>query len=91
VAAVVFAIIAAGIIVSGWFAGVIQDRFERVFWAGALTGGLMVAVFAGAAFPGGPDDARAIARITWLTRIGLVLFLLAPTLCIVALVCDFFL
>jgi hypothetical protein len=70
---------------------VIEDRFERVFWVGAVLAGLMVAVFAGAVFPGGADDARVVRRVTILTRIGLILFVVSPALCIAALVADFFL
>lgn len=85
------AIVCGAIIVSGWFAGVIEDQYERIFWAGAMLAGLMVAVFAAANFPGGHNDARVIARVRLLLRVGLVLLVVAPTLCIVALVCDFFL
>ena len=85
------AIVCGAVIVSGWFAGVIEDQYERIFWAGAMLGGLMVAVFAAAAFPGGRDDNRVVRRVTLLLRAGLVLLVLSPTLCIVALVCDFFL
>jgi hypothetical protein len=91
VGALTMAIVCGSVIVSGWFAGVIEDRFERIFWAGALLAGVMVAVFAAASVPGGSDDARAITRITWLLRVGLALFILSPALCIVALVADFFL
>jgi hypothetical protein len=90
VGALTMAIICGAVIVSGWFAGVIRDDYERVFWAGALLAGLMVAVLAGAAWPGGRDDRRVVARIRLLTRVGLVLFVLAPALCIGALVADFF-
>ena len=89
-AALTMAIVCGAIIVSGWFAGVLVDRWERVFWAGALLGGLMVATFAAAAAPGGTDARRACRRITWLTRAGLALFVLAPALCILALVGDFY-
>ena len=91
VAALVMALICGAVIVSGWFAGVIQDSYERVFWAGALAAGLMIAVLAGAAWPGGGDDRRTVVRIRWLMRLGLVLSVLSPTLCIGALVADFFL
>jgi MFS family permease len=89
-AALTMALICGAVIVSGWFAGVLIDRWERVFWAGALAGGLMVAVFAAAAAPGGQDARRASIRIAWLLRAGLVLFVLAPALCIVALVGDYY-
>jgi len=90
-AALSMAIVCGAIIVSGWFAGVIEDQYERIFWAGAMLAGLMVAVFAAAAFPGGRDDDRVVRRVRLLLRVGLVLVVVAPTLCIVALVCDFFL
>lgn len=89
-AALTMAIVISGVIVSGWFAGVIVDRWERVFWAGALLGGAMVAVFAAAAAPGGRDPRRSCTRITWLLRIGLVLFVVSPALCVFALVGDFY-
>lgn len=89
-AAVVMAVICGSTIEAGYFAGVIEDHAERVFWAGAVLGGLMVAVFAAANFPGGTDDRRTIRRITGLLRLGLVLFVLSPALCVGALVADFF-
>jgi hypothetical protein len=88
--AIVMALVCGALIVSGWFAGVMEDHAERVFWSGAILAGLTVAVFAAAAFPGGADDARTIRRITWLTRLGIVLFVVAPALCIGALVADFY-
>jgi len=90
VGSLVMSITCGAIIVSGFFAGVLEDHAERVFWAGALTAGLMVAVLAAAAFPGGEDDRRTIRRVTWLTRLGIVLFVAAPTLCIVAMIADFY-
>lgn len=90
ISALTMTTICAAIIVSGWFAGVIDDRPERWFWAGAVLEFVTVAVFAAAAFPGGSSDSRAIRRITWLIRVGLVLFVLAPAMCIGALVVDFY-
>jgi hypothetical protein len=89
-AAVVMAIICGAIIVSGWFAGVMEDSAERFFWAGSILELLMVFTLAGAAFPGGNDDGRVIRRIRLLTRIGLVLFVVAPVLCLGSLVADFY-
>lgn len=89
-AALSMAIVCGAVIVSGWFAGVIEDQYERVFWAGAILAGIMVSVFAAAAFPGGTDDAPVIRRVTVLLRVGLALFVLAPALCLSALVLDFF-
>jgi hypothetical protein len=89
-AALVMAVVCGSVIVSGWFAGVLVDSWERLFWVGALLGGLMVAVFAAAAVPGGADARRSVPRITWLLRAGLLLFVLAPGLCVVAMVGDFY-
>jgi len=86
----VMAIVCGAVIVSGWFAGVLDDPAERVFWAGAVLAGVTVAVFASAAFPGGTDDRREIGRIRWTIRVGLLLAMLSPTLCIAALIADFY-
>lgn len=90
IGALTMAVICGAVIVSGWFAGVIDDRSERWFWAGAVLEFVMVGVFAAAAFPGGRDDRAAIARMTWLIRVGLVLLIAAPAICIGALVVDFY-
>jgi MFS family permease len=89
-AALTMAVVCGAVIVSGWFAGALVDRWERVFWAGALLAGLMVATFAAAAAPSGADARRGNRRTLWLLRAGLVQFVLAPALCIVALVGDFY-
>jgi MFS family permease len=83
-------IVCGAVIVSGWFAGVLVDSWERLFWAGFVTGIVMVAVFAAAALPGGRDAHRACVRILWLLRVGLVLFVASPVMCILALVGDFY-
>ncbi|PPF79312.1 hypothetical protein C5B96_13010 [Subtercola sp. Z020] len=90
VAALTMAIICGAVIVSGWFAGVLVDRWERVFWAGSVLGCVAVAVFAAAAAPGGVDARRTCARISWLLRVGLLVFVAAPALCILAMVGDFY-
>ena len=84
------ATVCGAIIVSGWFAGVLDDPPERMFWLGAVLAFVTVAVFAAAAFPGWADDAREVARIRRTLRVGLVLGVLSPTLCIVALIVDFY-
>ena len=86
----VMAVVCSGVIISGWFAGVMEDHAERVFWAGAVLAFVNVGVLAGAAFPGGSDDARTVRRVLWLVRLGLVLFVVAPGLCIGSLVADFY-
>jgi hypothetical protein len=87
---VTMAIVCGAVIVSHWFAGVLVDNWERVFWGGTLVAGLMIVVFAAAAVPGGSNPGRTCTRITWLLRIGLGLFVLAPTLCVIGLVGDFY-
>ncbi|MCS5723826.1 hypothetical protein N1028_11970 [Herbiconiux sp. CPCC 203407] len=84
------AVVCGGVIVSGWFAGVLVDSWERLFWLGFVLAIVMVGVFAAAAAPGGRDAHRASIRIAWLLRVGLVLFVLSPALCILALVGDFY-
>lgn len=86
----VMAVVCGAIIVSGWFAGVMEDHAERVFWSGAVLSFLTVVIFAAAAFPGGPDDARVIRRVTWLTRLGLVMLVVSPALVIGSLIADFY-
>ena len=88
--AIVMAIVCGAIIVSGWFAGVIEDHAERVFWAGAILALLGVLTLGAAALPGGDNDQVEIRRMRWLTRVGLVAFLIAPCLCIGAMVADFY-
>jgi len=83
------AVVCAGIIVSGWFAGVLDDPPERVFWTGAVLAFLTVVVFAAAAFPGGSDEVGEVRRLRWTIRVGLVLGVLSPALCIGALIADF--
>jgi MFS family permease len=89
-ASLTMAVICGSVIVSGWFAGTLVDRWERLFWAGALLGGAMVATFAAAAIPSGVSARKACLRITRLLRLGLMLFVLAPALCIIALVGDYY-
>jgi hypothetical protein len=87
---VAMGLVCGAIIVSGWFAGVLDDPAERVFWTGAVLAGLTVAVLAGAAFPGGRDDRREVARVRWTIRLGLVLAVAGPALCIGGLIADFY-
>jgi MFS family permease len=84
------AIVCGAVIVSGWFAGVMYDPAERVFWAGAILAGLTVAVLATAAFPGWRDERREEARVRWTLRVGLIIGIIAPTLCIAAMIADFY-
>ena len=88
--ALCMAVVCGAVIVSGWFAGAIADPPERVFWFGAALAGLAIVVLGAAAVPGGQDDARALRRTRLLLRIGLAMFLIAPALCVGALVVNFF-
>jgi hypothetical protein len=88
--ATVMALVCSAVIVSGWFAGVMEDHAERFFWAGAVLSFVNIGVLAGAVFPGGDDDLRTIRRVRALTRLGLILFVAAPALCIGSLIADFY-
>jgi hypothetical protein len=70
------AVTVAGISVSGWRAGSLDDRVEWIFWAGAILGAVAVGLFGFAAVPG-----RTSRRII---QAAMALFLLAPVLCMVA-------
>jgi hypothetical protein len=40
VTALSMVIVCGAVVVSGWFPGVMTDRWERLFWAGAITAAL---------------------------------------------------
>lgn len=84
------AVICGGVIVSGWFAGVMTDRYERFFWAGAITAAVAVFVLAVASMPFGASDRAAIGRIRVLVTVGLLLFIAAVVLCVGAMIADFY-
>lgn len=90
VTAIVMAIICGAIIVSGWFAGVMTDRYERFFWGGAVLAAASVFVLAVASMPFGANDRSAVRRIRVLTTAGLGLYLVAVVLCIGAMIADFY-
>jgi hypothetical protein len=75
------AITVAGIRISGWRAGVLDNRVEWIFWAGAILGGLGVGMLGLASL-----SSRLSER---LVAPGMVLFLLAPPLCVVAVFADY--
>ena len=74
------AITVAGIRVSGWRAGVLDNRVEWIFWAGAILGAAGVGLLGVASIPG---------RSERLIGPGVVLFLIAPVLCVVAVFTDY--
>lgn len=83
-ATVAAAIVVAGITVANWGGGILDNRIEPLFWAGAILGGIALAVLGAATMP-----RRSAGLITALSRAGTLLFLVAPTLCIVAIFVDF--
>lgn len=74
------AITAAGMNVSGWRAGILDNRVEWVFWAGAILGAIGVGLLGLGAIGG---------RSAGLIRAGMALFLVAPVLCVVAVFADY--
>lgn len=80
--ALVAAIVVAGMLVSGYHAGILDNRVEWVFWMGAIFGAAGVGVFSTAILARRPDG---------LIRVGLALFVLAPVLCVVAVMTDYWL
>ena len=84
------AVVCGAVVVSGWFAGVLDDSAERVFWAGAILAGLTVAILAAAVFPGWSDEAREERRVRWTLRVGLVTGVVAPALCLAGMISDFY-
>ena len=90
VTAIVMAIICGAIIVSGWFAGVMTDRYERFFWGGAVLAAVSVFALAVASMPFGSNDRSAIRRVRVLTTAGLGCYLVAVVLCIGAMIADFY-
>jgi hypothetical protein len=83
-AAVAAAVVVAGITIADWGGGILDNRVEPLFWAGAILGGLALALLGLATLP-----RRSAGIITALTRAGVLVFLVAPTLCIVAIFLDY--
>jgi hypothetical protein len=83
-AVVAAAVVVAGITIAGWGGGTLNNRIEPLFWAGAILGGVALALLGLATLP-----RRSSAIITALSRAGILLFLIAPTLCIVAMFIDY--
>jgi hypothetical protein len=78
---IMVAITVAGIRIAGYRPGVLDDRVEWVFWAGAILGAAGVGMLGLASIPG-----RASAR---LIGAGVLLFLVGPVLCVVAVFADY--
>lgn len=78
---IVVAIVVAAMLVSGWRAGSLSNDVEWIFWAGAVLAATGVGCFALAVARGGERVIRA----------GLLLFAVAPVLCVVAVMADYWL
>ena len=85
----VAAITVGAMLVGDWGAGILDNRVEWVFWVGAILGAVGIGLLGLAALPPGRDVSRAVRRSTGLVRAGLVLFLIAPVLCVVAVFTDY--
>lgn len=59
----------------------LDPRSELVFWVGAIIGFVGIALLGIAAVRMPTHDWRAVRRMRWLTRLGIVLFIAAPVLC----------
>ena len=85
----VAAITVGAMLVGDWGAGILDNRVEWVFWAGAILGAVGIGLLGLAALPPGRDIRRAVSRSAALVRAGLGLFLIAPVLCVVAVFTDY--
>lgn len=79
----VAAIVIGSMMVGNWGGGVLDNRIEWIYWAGAILGGVGIGLLGIAAVAGGE------ARVIRLTRIGLGIFLIAPVLCVIAVFTDY--
>lgn len=78
---IVAAITVGAMLVSGWGGGVLDNRIEWVFWAGAILAAVGIALFGAAAVVRGP---------AWrLIRAGMALFLIGPALAVIAVFTDY--
>ena len=81
----IVAISVGSMLVSGWHAGSLDNRVEWIFWAGAVVGAAGVATLGAATFPA----KRTLEGTNRLIRAGLLLFLVAPVLCVFAVMADY--
>lgn len=81
--ALVAAITVASMQISGWSGGRLRNDIEVLFWAGAVIGGLGIGLLGVANLLSGDGVIRAF------TRAGLLLFLIAPVLCVTAVFVDY--
>jgi len=85
----VAAITVGAMLVGDWGAGILDNRVEWVFWAGAILGAVGIGLLGVATLPPGHDLSRTVRRSAGLVRAGLALFLVAPVLCVVAVFTDY--
>ena len=86
---IVVAITVGAMLVSGWRAGSLEDRAEWFFWAGAIIGAVGIALFGVASIPTTAETEETLARTNRQIRVGLVLFMIAPVLCVFAVMLDY--
>jgi hypothetical protein len=86
---IVVAITVGAMLVSGWKAGSLDNRVEWIFWAGAIIGAVGIVLFGLASLPTATETQLQLARIDRRIRIGMILFLLAPALCVFAVMADY--
>ncbi|MEP6480028.1 MAG: hypothetical protein ABJB03_11590 [Rhodoglobus sp.] len=80
----VAAITIGSMMVGNWGGGVLEDHIEVLFWAGAILGGVGIALLGIGSLV--TDHLRLL---TGLTRVGLLLFLVAPVMCVTAVFVDY--
>jgi hypothetical protein len=80
----VAAITVGAMLVGGWGGGVLDNRIETLFWAGAILGAVGIALLGIATLP-----VQRVGLIIGLTRVGVLLFLVAPVLCVIAVFTDY--
>lgn len=78
--ALVLAVAIGAMLVAGWSGGRLDNRIEPLFWAGGILTAAGTACFGIAAVTTG----RAV-----LLRAGMLLFLVGPVLCVVAVFGDY--
>jgi len=76
---IVVALVVGSMLVSGWRAGSLDNRVEWIFWAGATLGAVGVGLF-------GIASAWSASQFV---KPGVVLFLVAPVLCVFAVMADY--
>ena len=81
---IVASITVGAMLVAGWGGGILDNRVEVLFWAGAILGAIGIGLLGVATIP-----TSRTATITALTRTGMLLFMIAPVMCIVAVFTDY--